>query len=122
MKNNNAIAVTRPIAKGGIFTGYSNMYFNKDLCFRSAEELFFAMGHEFVHVSQFAYLGSIKYPFSEYKTLGLSKIMDHWAYNYEDYLRGETILHLQSETPFFNILDYINYKWHSNYHYIFPLP
>lgn len=48
--------------------------------------------------------------------------MDHWAYNYEDYLRGETILHLQSETPFFNILDYINYKWHSNYHYIFPLP
>lgn len=122
MKNNNAIAVTRPIAKGGIFTGYSYMYFNKDLCFRSAEELFFAMGHEFVHVSQFAYLGSIKYPFSEYKTLGLSKIMDHWAYNYEDYLRGETILHLQSETPFFNILDYINYKWHSNYHYIFPLP
>ena len=122
MKNNNAIAVTRPIAKGGIFTGYSNMYFNKDLCFRSAEELFFAMGHEFVHVSQFAYLGSIKYPVSEYRMFGLGKIMDHWAYNYEDYLRGETILHLQSETPFFNILDYINYKWHSNYHYIFPLP
>ena len=63
------------------------MYFNKDLCFRSAEELFFAMGHEFVHVSQFAYLGSIKYPVSEYRMFGLGKIMDHWAYNYEDYLR-----------------------------------
>ena len=51
-----AAARTVPLSKGGVFTGNSNVYFNKNLAFISAKRLFFTMGHEFVHVSQFASL------------------------------------------------------------------
>lgn len=72
------------------------------------------MGHEFVHVSQYAYLGSIGYTHSDFIKYNVLATMDHWAYNYEAYLRGEVIQHgLSSSVPLYNELDYVNFKWHS---------
>ena len=44
----------------GTLTGNSNVYFNEDYVFVSPENLFYAMGHEFVHVSQFAGLKGVE--------------------------------------------------------------
>lgn len=120
---NKAMASTSPLSKGGVLTGRSVVYFNKNICFTSAKELFFSMGHELVHVSQFSYLGSIGYSVSDFNANGLAAIMDHWAYNYEAFLKGETITHgLQSNLTLFNEMDYMSFNWINNYHYQFPLP
>ena len=101
-----------------VFTGFSKMYFNKNFCFRNAFELFKTMGHEFVHVSQYAYLGQIGYTHTEFMKKNVLSTMDNWAYNYELYLCGNQILHgLSSSVPLFNELDYINFKWHSNHNF-----
>ena len=94
------------------FTGMSKVYFNKSLCFKSAFKLFETMGHELVHVSQYAYLGSIGYLHSDFEKNNILVTMDHWAYNYELYLRGGVIQHgLQSNVPLYNELDYVNFNW-----------
>ncbi len=107
----------------GKFTGMSKMYFNKNLCFNDPFKLYQTMGHEFVHVSQYAYLGSIGYTHSDFTKYNVLSTMDHWAYNYEAYLRGEVIRHgLSSSVPLYNELDYVNFKWHSNHNYKTIMP
>ena len=106
-----------------IFTRMSYMYFNKNRCFESPFKLYITMGHEFVHVSQYDYLGSIGYTHSDFMKNNVLATMDHWAYNYESYLRGGKIQHgLSSNIPLYNELDYVNFKWHSNHNYKTIMP
>lgn len=77
---NDAAARTVPLKRGGMLTGNSNVYFNKNLAFTSAKRLFFTMGHEFVHVSQYASLAGQA---SSILTEGFGKFMEYHAYNYE---------------------------------------
>jgi hypothetical protein len=130
---NNAPAKTVPLStlKGTtrFLTGYSNVYFNKNLAFNSAKQLFFTMGHEFVHVSQFAYLGSIGAASSILKQPGFIDMLEFHAYSYQHLLGGT---HLSSFTPdmvrtlstqypnYFNALGYLNFGWTSSANYIYP--
>jgi hypothetical protein len=51
---------TIPLLNHGMLTGNSNVYFNDNYVFNSPETLFYTMGHEFVHVSQFAELKGVE--------------------------------------------------------------
>ncbi len=54
--NPKTYAITSPTSIDGKLTGYSKVFFNPNTAFGSAKTLYFAMGHEFVHVSQYAAL------------------------------------------------------------------
>ena len=49
-----------PLSNNGILTGNSNVYFNDGYVFESPENLYYTMGHELVHVSQFAELKGVE--------------------------------------------------------------
>ncbi|WP_158602528.1 hypothetical protein [Proteiniphilum sp. X52] len=56
MQAANAPAATRARILSGKFTGNSEVHFNGNIAFSSAKQLFYSMGHEFIHVSQYAAL------------------------------------------------------------------
>jgi hypothetical protein len=72
-------------------TGNSKLIFDPK-AFASARQLFFTMGHEFIHVSQYAVLAGMSY--GEYSKLvgdGLKVAMDFYAYQFEGSLRGTSL-------------------------------
>jgi len=124
---NNAAAKTVPLSVNKVFTGNSNVYFNKNLAFNSAKQLFFTMGHEFVHVSQFAALaGQSTSLLSQPSFIDL---LEFHAYSYQHYLGGlqlnsfttDVVRGLSAQNPtYFNTLGYRNFPWTSNSSFIYP--
>ncbi len=117
---------TAAISKGGKLTGMSHVYFNKNLAFRSAKQLFFTMGHELVHVSQFAALAD--QPATLVRNPDFLDVLDFHAYSYQhslgglqlnSYTRAE-ILHWSTTYSHFNSMNYINFPWTLNHSFIYP--
>lgn len=80
-----ATGVTVPQELDGLLTGKSSVYFNR-ANIADLKELFFSMGHEFVHVSQISVLqGELSSIINE----DFIKLMDFHAYNFEAHL-GKT--------------------------------
>jgi RHS repeat-associated protein len=80
MDLNRAFASTHGENINDIFTGKSNVYFNKNNAFTSAKQLFITMGHEFVHVSQYAALAG------QHVSLvnkSFVNVMEYWAYSFQ---------------------------------------
>jgi RHS repeat-associated protein len=109
----------------GNLTGNSVVYFNKNLAFSSAKQLFFTMGHEFVHVSQFAALAGES---AAILTSDFVDMLDFHAYSYQNSLGG---LHLNSYTQEeiirwantyhqFKAMNYQNFSWTFNHSFIYP--
>ncbi|WP_293734171.1 RHS repeat-associated core domain-containing protein [uncultured Parabacteroides sp.] len=73
----------------GKYTGMSNVYFNKDIAFISAKQLYYTMGHEFVHVSQYAALAGEVAKTFENKLFG--SLIEFHAYSYESILGGKVL-------------------------------
>ncbi len=72
-------AKTKPDWIDDMFSGYSSVYFNEDLAFNSPEDLFYAMGHELVHVGQIIELaGDPRQNWCD----GLISVMDAYAYSW----------------------------------------
>lgn len=106
---------------------YSVVYFNKDLAFSSAKQLFLTMGHEFVHVSQFAAM--VGEPSLLAKNLGFMELMEFHAYSYQNSLGGlelnsfprNVVTSLAEKFPFyFDCLNYSNFKWTSTASFVYP--
>jgi hypothetical protein len=124
-----AAARTVPLTKGGIFTGNSNVYFNKKLAFTSAKSLFFTMGHEFVHVSQFASLAGQSSSLTS--QVGFRDLLEYHAYSYEYNILGSSnyggftptdVRQLMTQFPsYFRSLSYTNYHWTTATNFIYPL-
>ncbi len=120
-----ASAVTIPENLNGKISGISNVYFNKNLAFSSAKQLFFTMGHEFVHVSQFAALASQQYSLL---TPDFLDMLDFHAYSYQNSIGGlqlnsytkEELLRWSSLYPQFSDMNYINFPWTSNHSFQYP--
>ena len=120
-----APGITVPTIDNNIIKGKSSVYFNKNLAFSSAKQLFFTMGHEFVHVSQF---GALANNASKLLTSDFLDMLDYHAYSYQNALGG---LHLNSYTreqimswsrsysQFYN-MNYICFPWTSNHSFIYP--
>ncbi len=109
----------------GKLTGMSNVYFNKNLAFSTAKQLFFTLGHEFVHVSQFAALAGQS---SSILTPDFLDMLDFHAYSYQNSIGGlqfnsftrEDILRWSTSYSQFSSMNYINFPWTSNHSFIYP--
>lgn len=120
-----AAGATRAISRGGILTGRSNVYFNKDLAFSSAKQLFFTMGHEFVHVSQFAALAGQS---ASILTPDFISMLEFHAYGYQNSLGGlqlssftrDDVTRWATTYSQFNAMNYINFPWTFNHSFIYP--
>ena len=125
----NAAGMTRPLSLSisGKLTGYSNVYFNKNLAFTSAKQLFFTMGHEFVHVSQFAAL-ALAGETRSLLTQDFLNMLDFHAYSYQNSLGGTSlnsftrseILNWSNKITQFNSMGYSNFSWTFNHSFRFP--
>ena len=123
-----ARASTSPHHPNGVYDGISDMYFHPDL-FTKSKELFWAMGHEFVHVSQFDMLKGMSY--NEFKLDpdgDFLNMLEFGAYSYQNSLGG---CHQSSWTQdqlrgFFKtygvwldrLTNYSNFGWTKNVQYI----
>ena len=115
-----AAGATLTISKKGLLTGYSKVYFNKDLAFTSARQLFYTMGHELVHVSQFAALAGESVE-STTRAEGFFKMLDNQAYTYQTYLGDKTHSPIPTNyTKYFNETLWVNFKWTYTHSFKYP--
>ncbi len=119
--------VTFARSANGVLTGNSSVYFNPNTAFTSAKTLYFAMGHEFVHVSQYASL--IGNNVSILNQPGFQDMLEFHAYSYQhnvlgDQFRGTMftpdVVREFSKNPFFGMTNYINYSWANNTSFMYP--
>ncbi len=127
MVTRGASAQTMPLSLNKTFTGNSNVYFNKNLAFSSARHLFFTMGHEFVHVSQFASLAG--QPIGLLSQPGFIDMLEFHAYSYQNVLGGvkmnsftpDMMRNMMSNYPsYFNSLNYTNFGWTNSASFRYP--
>jgi len=92
--NNDELGLTSPLIEKNLdtgeqfLTGKSNVYFSSR-AFSSAKQLFFTMGHEFIHVSQYAIFAGTAW--SEVNTQTFRDIMEFYAYNYQGTLMADGV-------------------------------
>lgn len=125
---NGAAARTVPLSKGGVYTGNSNVYFNKNVIFNSAKDLFFTMGHEFIHVSQIASLGGLADNLISQP--GFVDILEYHASSYEHSVLNNPLAggyspadvrSLMNQFPsYFQQLSYMNFPWSKTANFIYP--
>jgi RHS repeat-associated protein len=131
-----APGATGYLQRGGVLTGRSNVYFNKNLAFSSAKQLYFTMGHELVHVSQYAALAGqptsiLKQSFVyNGQTIRFNHgMMEFHAYSYENSLGGtqlnsfspDLVKAMAKQWPsYFNMLGYRNFGWTGTSNFIYP--
>ena len=121
-----AAGATRFLSSSGKLTGYSNVYFNKNLAFSSAKQLFFTMGHELVHVSQYAALAGQSAEMV--RALDFRNMLDYHAYSYQNSLGGTSlnsftrseILNWSNTITQFNSMGYLKFPWTFNHSFRFP--
>ncbi len=122
-----ARASTIALSKGGILTGNSYVYFNENLAFNSAKTLFFTMGHELVHVSQFAALANQSRSLL-YKPY-FDELLDYHAYSYQNSLGGlkynsfsnNDVMRLATQYPnYFKSLNYMMFNWTHSASFKYP--
>jgi RHS repeat-associated protein len=113
-----------PDFKNGLFSGKGTLYFNKELAFTSAEKLFRTMGHELVHLSQFAGLAGESARL--WKLDIFRDMLDHHAVKYTNLLGGnywDSSLDLPWQNIFpqhYNTMDYKKFSWTHNYLFKWP--
>jgi RHS repeat-associated protein len=116
-KHPDAYGLTRAkyYANSKILTGRSDVFFNQDLAFSSAKQLFLTMGHEFIHVSQFASLAGT--PLSLANEPLFQEMREFHAYNYQNTLEpigmnGFDASQMAKTYPnYFNCLSADKFSW-----------
>lgn len=66
--------------KSGLFTGESNVYFNKHLAL-ATQNNYFSMSHEFVHVSQYSVLAGL-----HKLTVDFVDMLEFHAYSFQKFI------------------------------------
>jgi hypothetical protein len=116
----NKLAVTYAQSYNKILSGCSTVYFNSDTAFTSAKTLYYAMGHEFVHVSQYAAL--IGYNVNQF-TPEFQEMLEFHAYSYQHALGDpfvgtsftpDVVRKFASFGDDFSRLNYNKFSWTSN--------
>lgn len=108
-------AKTKPDWIDDMFSGYSSVYFNEDLAFNSPEDLFYAMGHELVHVGQIIELaGDPRQNWCD----GLISVMDAYAYSWMNVMGRnkpwENNPSGRQWQSYKDCLNYTNFPWLNN--------
>jgi hypothetical protein len=131
-----AAGATRYLQRGGVLTGNSNVYFNRNLAFSSAKQLYFTMGHELVHVSQYAalagqYTSILRQSFIyNGQTISFTHdMMEFHAYSFQHSVGGtqlnsfppDLVSEMAKQWPgYFKMLGYTNFGWTNTTHYKYP--
>lgn len=102
--------------------------FNKNIAFSSARQLFFVMGHEFVHVSQIAALSGEA--ISLWSNLEFRNMLDLHAYSFEynvlksgnsgGFTNADAARLMKSFPNFYHKLHYTNFPSIFNHSFRFP--
>jgi len=78
------------------------------------------MGHELIHVSQYAYLGSIGANVNFVNSPGFQELLDYQAYDYQNVLGGlkftsftsQQVRSFMNDYPsYFDKMKYYNFRW-----------
>ncbi len=125
LNKNHAAGRAIPIIADGKITGYSNVFFNKNLAFTSAKQLFYTMGHEFVHVSQFAALAGEK---SSLLTKEFINMLELHAHNYQQIIGDVSKMKYFSpnevrefmKSPFYEKTLWLNFPWTFKHSFAYP--
>ncbi len=117
------MARTLPIyGNDGLSTGFSNVYFNSGgypySPFQNAKTLFFTMGHEFVHVSQYAALAGSTSKLLE--NVRLKEIMEYHAWNYNSQSNESPSKYLKISKKYFDLLNWNNFSWTKTANFLYP--
>ena len=126
-----ALGATRPLSNAVTekLTGFSNVYFNKNWAFSSAKTLFYTMGHEFVHVSQYAALGLAGVSLDLVRERGFKDMLDFHAYSYQHSLGGTMFnsftnadkIYWQNAFPqYVNSMWWGNFSWTMGHSFTYP--
>jgi len=125
-ENPDADAITIPQSAKGLLTGRSDMYFASK-AFSSSKQLFFTMGHEFIHVSQFiALTGESVNLINKPLFRGMLEFI---AYSYQNSIGGGTGMNsfrgsmkdmMTTYGDYFKKLNYFNYGWINTVNYKYP--
>ena len=132
MKLNGASGSTQAYVKtiDGVkyFNGRSSIYFNSEISHTSAKRLFFTMGHEFVHASQYSVLAGAVYT-SEFH-VAITEVLEFHAYSFENTVLGSSnyvgftpqmARELATTFPeYFKTLNYTNFSWTKSTNFIYP--
>ena len=105
--------LVRPDSDGEKLLGGSIMFLHKENAFTSLEKLFYTLGHELVHVSQFKQLAGE--PFALYKDVNFRNAMDYYAYTYQHFL-GDNYYYQRVEwsgdaADYRQKINFANYSW-----------
>jgi hypothetical protein len=112
--------ITIPKASNGLLTGRSDVFFAPN-AFSSAEQLFFTMGHEFVHVSQFASLAGTSVNLINQPLFG--EMLEYHAYSYQNSIGGGSGMNSFKSSmkdmmtiykDYFMKLHYMKFPWTTN--------
>ncbi|MDR2834781.1 MAG: RHS repeat-associated core domain-containing protein, partial [Bacteroidales bacterium] len=126
MNANNAAGATYTTSIKGIYTGNSSVYFHPIRAFESAKRLFFVMGHEFIHVSQYCYLAGIE---SLKLNPNFNDLIEYHGYNYEcalgsgnsgGFTQVDAINLSKLFSTYFNDFNYTNFSWTKTAKFIYP--
>ena len=120
---------TSNLFKKDFSLGISNVYFNGNYAFNSPEDLFYAIGHELIHVSQNILLAG--YPKDFLTAQAFFDVKEHWAYSWQT--GAGDIVHYSVDTAslttysnyanplnpsimvdYTNMMNYRNFKWLQN--------
>jgi RHS repeat-associated protein len=120
-------AYTEPVLKNGVSTGQSNVYFNSGgypySPFQNARLLFNTMGHEFVHVSQYASLAGLSA--RQLRDPVFRGMLEYYGWQYDYHLDGkvwteDTSVMQQRFPTYFKSLNWRNFSWTSNAIFKYP--
>ena len=137
MDNEDIAGMTKAKLRGGVYTGRSNVYINKNIAFNSARELYYTMSHEFVHVSQFAAMKGflsikkIDFIYNGQRIYLQDDFMEYYAYDYQNNLgvlehgmnsfSNDLVVAMKKQWPMYSrIFDYNNYSWTKNVNFKYP--
>lgn len=123
--NGRGITVTTSIE--GKLTGRSSVYFHPVRAVSSARQLFWTMGHEFIHVSQYAALAGQSS--SLLRSTGFKDMLDFYAYSYEatlggsnlsSFTREEISMWVKTYPQQFQAMSSLKFPWTSNHSFKYP--
>ena len=111
-------------------TGESYVYFNKEICFNSAKDLFCIMGHELLHVSQYAALAGLPRDILDFSISGETFkdfFLEYHAYSFEYSIGGKQLNSFSAnivkefylaKPDIAPMMNYSNFKWTRSAKYI----
>jgi hypothetical protein len=120
-----AIPGAKGVGSKTVFSGKASIYYHADRAFTSPLRLFTVMGHELIHVSQYAALAGQSYSLIDDPTF--VDMLERYAYRYSNsigeinynYVTGRDYSTIPGVQNYDHLVDYKNFPWTSKPRFYF---